>query len=203
MLAVSPAARVAVGLAAVVLVGMLAVLIAVLVSLEGTRSEIRTTRAGVVAADQRFQRVAEQLEPLLAATAPLAGDGARRRLRGTTVKLADSVEQLPALADRAKQGVEAATFIATTLDRSGLRKTFLAVRDGLSRIRALLGSQRALTHVSTRTQLSQLSITRRTFALLSESLAIQREILERTRSLDRKTGGPAPTTPLAPTPPTG
>jgi hypothetical protein len=212
VLVVSPAARVGVVLGALLLVGMLATLIAVLVSLEGTRSEIRTTRAGVVAADGRLARVTRGLEPLLAATAPLGGRGARRRLRRTTGTLADSVDQLPALAERAGEGVDAATFIATTLDRSDLRRSLSSLRaladaglagDGFARllrafpdVPALLRSQRRILQISTSTQREQLAVSKRTLGVLTESLAIQRETLEHARSLDRKTGGTVPATPL-------
>src|SRR4051794_3974144 len=198
---------------------MLATLIAVLVSLEGTRSEIRTTRAGVVAADRRLARVTRGLEPVLAATRPLAAAGARRRLRKTTGTLADSVDQLPALAERARDGMDAVTFIAATLDRSDLRRSLSSLRvladtalagDRFARlletfpeVPALLRAQRRLLRASVSTQQGQLSVLERAFAVLSESLTIQRETLDHARSLDQKTGGAAPATPLGVAPPAG
>jgi hypothetical protein len=191
----APVALAAAGVA-LVLVGMLAVLVALLISLEGTRSEIRTTRAGVVAADRRFARLAGELEPLLRVAAPLTADDGRRRLGRAATRAAASIDELPGLADRAREGVDAATFLATTLERSRVPGTLSSVRRTLPDALAVLRSQRRLTRVSTVTQRQQLAIITRTFALLSESLGIQRELLDRTRSIDRKTGGPAPATPL-------
>ena len=67
----------------------------------------------------------------------------------------------------------------------------------MRRSRVARGSERLkITRKSLATQHDTLSVTRRINGLFVESLAIQRELLERTRSLDRKTGGPAPTTPI-------
>lgn len=237
MLTLTPAARAGVALAGLLIVGMLAVLVSVLISLESTRSEIRTTRAGVVDADQRLQRASRNLRPLLDAVQPLTGGDTRRRVRHTTTALAAAVDRLPEVARRAGEGIDAATFIASTLDRAGLEQALSSVRSladatrtaaqpgarsldacdaslrsrppgargqigcllrTVPNIRALLRSQRRLNRKSTRTQVTQLSVTQRTFQLISESLAIQRELLEHARSLDRKTGGTAPTTPLGP-----
>jgi hypothetical protein len=228
VLTFSPAARAGVALAALLLVAMLATLIAVLVSLESTRSEIRTTRAGVVDTDQRLQRASRQLQPLL-------GGEARRRIGSTAGALGHALDQLPEAARRARQGVDAATFLASTLDEAQLPRALTSLRTladaaltaarpgvhsldacdaslrrrppGASgqlgcllrtvpNIRALLRSQRRLNRKSTTTQLRQLSLMQRTYELLAQSLAIQRETLEHARSIDRKTGGTAPAGPL-------
>lgn len=237
-------------LAGALLLGILVVLVAVLVSLEGTRSEIRTTRMDVSEAEQRFQRVNEQLQPLLNVVAPLTSESSQRNLRGTGRSLAEAADEVPALASDARRGLGAAIFIAQTLQAADLGGSLSAVRSladaavpaaqnivpaaarllaDLDRrptrslaicdqrlagrppstsgqigcllrivpnIRGLLSSQRSITRKSLATQHDTLSVTRRINALFVESLAIQRELLERTRSLDRKTGGPAPTTPI-------
>ena len=223
----SPAARLGVAFAGLVLVGMLAVLIAVLFSLEATRSEIRTTRATMVEAELRFQRVTQQLDPLL-------GDGGQARLARRGRELSDAVGELPGLAQDARAGLDAALVVAGELDGAELGGTLTAVRSALSglsappagsmkacddrlrrgsptapgqagcllrsvpNIRSLLRSQRRLNRISTITQKRQLSITQRTYELLAESLAVQRETLERARSIDRKTGGPPPAVPTLP-----
>ena len=241
VLSIPVSGRIAVAFAGLLLLGVLAVLIAVLVSLEGTRSEIRTTRMGVTAAEQRFERVTERLQPLLDATAPLADESSRADLREAGRSLSEAAGDVPALADDARRGVGAATFIAQTLQAADLGGSLTGVRwltdsatrlladldqDGrrsltacdrqlqtgapsdsgqvacllrvVPNIRALLRAQRRLNRTSVKTQRGTLSLNRRIHALLAESLSIQREILERTRSLDRKTGGPAPRTLTAP-----
>jgi hypothetical protein len=65
-------------------------------------------------------------------------------------------------------------------------------------VRALLKEQRDLNAKVLTTQRGTLSYNRRIYDLFVESLRIQREILQRTRSLDTKTGGPAPGTPASP-----
>jgi hypothetical protein len=169
VLTLSPAVRAGAVVLALLLVGMLAVLIGVLISLESTRSEIRTTRAGVLAADHRSARLKHELDPLLDAAAPLAGDGAQRALGHA--------------ATRAGQAVDAVTSIATALDRT------------LPNVQALLRSQRRLNRRSVSTQRIQLAVLRRSYALLAQSLGIQREVLQHTRSLDAKPGGQLPATP--------
>jgi len=259
VVALSPAARLGALLGAVVLVGMLGVLIAVLVSLEGTRSEIRTTRMGVTQAEQRFERVTKQVQPLLDATKPLLSEvgGSDSELRKTGRGVARAAKEVPALARDARRGLEAATFLAQTVGDADLGRTLSSVRvlaeaatanGDLSRLisgadrlvaglavggrqslatcdarlrdrpasapgqascllrvvpnlRSLLRSLRRLNRLSAMTQLTQLSVTRRTDERFAESILIQRQLLDRVRSIDRKTVGPpegAPTGPAVP-----
>jgi hypothetical protein len=65
-------------------------------------------------------------------------------------------------------------------------------------LRAILLAQLRANRRSLGTQQSQLSVNRRTLDLFRESIVIQRELLERVRSLDRKSGGTAPATPVTP-----
>ena len=243
-------ARVAVGLAAVLFLAILAVLIAVLVSLEGTRSEIRTTRMGVTEAEQRFERVTDRVQPLLDAAAPLTEESSQRDLRRAGRTISEAAGEVPALASDARRGVGAAIFIAQILNAADLGTTLGAVRSfadaavpaartlvpaadrllaeldrGGSRslaacddrlrtrvpsargqigcllrtvpnVRGLLRSQRRINRESLGTQRDTRLITRRIQTLFAESLAIQREILERARSIDRKL--PPPVTPPGP-----
>lgn len=208
-------ARVAAALGATLLIGMLTVLVAVLVSLEGTRSEIRTTRIGVVEAEQRFQRVTQQLSPLLSAVAPLTDEPAQRTLRSTGRKVAVAAGEVPAIADSAKKGADAATYLASTVGDAQLASSLTALRtladaatggdrlvevldsaarvltsaDGalqmLPAIRRLIAKVTRLLQTSARTQASTLSV-------LQHSAAIQREILSHVKSLDDKTLGRQP-----------
>ena len=251
-LELTPTARLGVALGALLLVGVLAVLIAVLVSLEGSRSEIRTTRLGVTQAEERSERLAEQVRPLLEAAAPLVTDASQRELRRTGRDLSEAAGQVSPLAEDARRGVGVATFIAQVLHGAELGPSLGAVRSladaalpatlrlvpaaaGLSAeldrtassstascdrqlrsaapsargqvaclirtapdIRALLRSQRDINARTLATQTDTLSYTRRIHALFVQSVAIQREVLARTKSLDDKTGGPAPLRPSNP-----
>ena len=236
VLSLPSSGRIAVGLAAVLFLAILAVLIAVLVSLEGTRSEIRTTRMGVTDAEQRFQRVTDRVQPLLDAAAPLTEESSQRDLRRAGRTISEAAGEVPALANDARRGVGAAVFIAqilnaadlgtatrtlvpaltrllAELDRGGSRS--LATCDDRLRTRApsargqigcllrtvpnvrgLLRSTRRINRESLGTQRDTRLITRRIQRLFAESLTIQREILERARSIDRKL--PPPVAPPGP-----
>jgi hypothetical protein len=121
-------ARIAVALAALLLVGMLATLVAVLISLEGTRSEIRTTRIGVVDTDARLRRVTDQLSPVLGAVAPLASQSSERAVRSTGRSVATAAGRVPALSDDARRAADAAGYIGQTLQDARLPPTLGALR---------------------------------------------------------------------------
>ena len=202
-------ARIAAALGGILLLGILAVLVAVLVSLEGSRSEIRTTRVGVTEAERRSQRLAERLRPLIDATLPLTEKSSQRDLRRAGAAISDAAGSVPALADDARRGVGAAAFIAETLQGSDLGHSLAALRlltdtavpalrDLAPSAVRLLKSQRDINSESLATQRATLELTERIQALFVESLAVQRETLGRVRSLDRKTGGPVPGTTAAP-----
>jgi hypothetical protein len=271
--AVPLVAKIGVALLGLVLLAVLGVLIAVLSSLEATRSELRTTRMGVVAVDQRVERVTGQLDPLLAATEPLTQRPARKRLRRAGSQVSTALDNLPELTIRAREGVDAAVYLAQDVQDADLGGTLRAVRaladaglagDRLTRLldagqtvlagldaaalrrivgrvdhgvadldrvpprsiaacdtrlrsnaptadgqvacllrtvpnlRALLRAQLRANRKSVGTQESQLSVNRRQYDLFKESISIQRELLVHLRSLDRKTGGTAPSTPVSP-----
>jgi hypothetical protein len=218
--AVSPRGLALVGaLAGLLLVGMLAVLVAVLASLEGTRSELRTTRKGVIAAERRSAHLDRQIQPLLQTTGALTSAPNQRRLRQTGQQLSAAAGQVPPLADDAHRGVDIAGFIAGTLRAADLGSATVAVRTladaavpaarqllpvtdhllpSIETVQDLLRAQLDANRKTLSTQRLTLGHTQRIEALFDQSLTIQREILERTRSLDRKTGGTAPPTPVTP-----
>ncbi|HEX5910534.1 MAG TPA: hypothetical protein VFY44_08565 [Thermoleophilaceae bacterium] len=235
-----------VGLAGGLLLAMLAVLVAVLASLEGTRSELRTTRVGVTKAEQRSARLGEQVQPLLRAVEPLSAGGAQEELRRTGRAVSGAAGAVPPLAEDVHRGVGIATFIAQTLHSADLQPALAAVRSltdttvpavdelrpalvalfaeldrpgarslaecdrrldarplsaagqvgcllrTVPNVRGLLRDQRDLNARSLATQRSTLAHTRQIDQSFQESLVIQREILVRIRSLDKKTGGTAP-----------
>jgi hypothetical protein len=115
-------------LAGGLLLAMLAVLIAVLASLEGTRSELRTTRIGVTQAEKRSARLAEQVQPLLETAKPLSSKSAQDELRRTGRAVAGAAGAVPPLAEDARRGVGIATFIAQTLHAADLQPSLSAVR---------------------------------------------------------------------------
>jgi hypothetical protein len=197
------------GFGGLVLVGMLAVLIAVLVSLEGTRSEIRTTRMHLSDVDQRVQRVTDAVTPLTDAIRPLSTPRRQRKLKATARTLTRAIERIPALARDGADGVQIAKYIASQIQRSGLATALPDLQalahagltddrfaraltgattffDTFPEVRTVLRSQRRLTSRSVRIQLKTLGQTRQVVALFAQSLAIQREILDHTRSIDRK-----------------
>jgi hypothetical protein len=213
-------AVIALALGGLLLMGMLATLIAVLVSLEGTRSEIRTTRAHLTNVDQRVERVTGQLSPLAAGVAPLTTPQARRDLKATTRALPEAVAQLPsalralrALTDaalmhgRLPRALDGADGFFSALQQPGAasqatcdarlrrRAPIVAGQIGCllrtaANARTLLSSQRRLTGRSVRVQLDNLGLTRQVVQLMSQSLAVQRETLAHVRAVDRKLPGP-------------
>lgn len=145
-LAFGRGARLTAALGALGVVGILALLGAVLISLEGTRSEIRTTRERAEEAEARFERVTGKVEPLLEAVQPLATASAGRELRRTTREVAKAAGEVPALADTARDATDTAATIATQLEQADLPGTLGSVRALLERsdLPATLSSVRAL-----------------------------------------------------------
>ena len=155
-------AWIAAGLAALLLLGMLGTLVAVLISLEGTRSEIRTTRRGVLDTDVHLRRVTNQLSPVLSAVAPLTSTSSTRTVRRTGRSLVAAAARVPAIGDDAHRAADAAGYIGQTLQDAQLAPTLTAVRGlasdghqalpGLSRLIAALDAPgpQSLTACTTR-----------------------------------------------------
>ena len=172
------------------------------VDIERQRREVSHQRRDLdrvqIALRPRLRELDRELGPLLDDVDPLR-DGARRAdslvrgLRETDApsaiaaagRLALQLTQRDRLADfvgRADRLVARAERQGTVEDVDELRR--LTVE--------LLGIQRRAYE----TNRSSLATQRRTEGLLRESLAIQRQTLVHIRSIDRKTGGPAPAAPI-------
>jgi hypothetical protein len=123
-----PAAPLAFIAAGVLLLAILAVLVAVLVSLEGSRSEIRTTRMQVSSADARVQRITTSLVPLLEAVKPLTTTSSRRRLGSDRGVLTQAAGRVPGLADDTQSVLGTTSSIAQVLSTSDLGRTLGGVR---------------------------------------------------------------------------
>jgi hypothetical protein len=121
-------ARIGVALAALLLLGMLGTLVAVLISLEGTRSEIRTTRMGVLDTDAHLRRVTDQLSPVLGAVAPLTSPSSKRTVRRTGRSLLGAADRVPAIGDDARRAADAAGYIGQTLQDAQLAPTLSSLR---------------------------------------------------------------------------
>lgn len=250
-LRLSAPVRIVLAIAGLLLLGILAVLVAVLVSLESTRTEIQVTRGVVTAAENRVQTLSDGPSPLLEATAPLAGAGAQADVRRALRRAAGAIGIIPGLSEDVTRGVSAAAGLAGEVQAAGLVETLAtarrladvatpavqdlgarasallasldatggSIRECSQRLRTLAPSQpgqvacvlrfvpnlralvrrvRTVLDSSLSTQRGTRRLTRSTLARLEESLGVQREILVHVRSLDQKTGGPAPTAPLAP-----
>ena len=166
-----------------------------------------------------LRRAGESVSDAAGEVPALASD-ARRALRAAifiaqTLQGADlggSLTAVRSLADAAepaaRQLVPTITSLLLELDRGGTRSLAECDRRLSTRAPSARGqigcllrtvpSIRGLLRRSLATQRTTRSFTRRIHRLFAESIVIQREILERTRSLDRKTGGPAPPTALTP-----
>jgi hypothetical protein len=127
-LSIPRSAQVAAALGGVLLLGILAVLVAVLVSLESSRSEIRTTRVGVIQAEERSERLARRLQPFLDATVPLTEKSSQKSLRRAGRSIVDAAGSVPGLAEDARRGVGAAAFIAGILQASDIGNSLAALR---------------------------------------------------------------------------
>lgn len=103
-----------------------------------------------------------------------------------------------AAGDRLVRTVDAADVTLTELERTRLIPQASEV---LPRLQALLGDIVVVQKRTLRTQVKSLRTQRRQANLTFESIRIQREILERTRSIDRKTGPAPPETPVTPAAP--
>lgn len=176
--------------AALLLVSMVALLGATLVVLADSREHI-------VAQDRKINRIVKGTDPVLDEVEPVADDARAllgqatpfvRDLRATMIPLLREFDtgRLFAFVDLGTdlaQGLRDSAFIPRTLRAADLvpvMKQILA--ETLDVQRATYGTQR------------------QTLAILQRSLTAQEEALVHVRSIDRKTGGPAPTPAPAPVP---
>lgn len=199
-LALSPVAAVAAVAGGLALLGTL---VAVLASLESTRSEIKATRADIGAVAGRVQRIDRRLDPLLDDASALEGTVRRPALLDGLRSASRAARTVPGLADDTallldelqRSGLATALpQLAEALPRAAaaLRPILRVVPDlgpalrTVPRLVAQLRDQRRLTARSIRIQTTTATLNRRTLALLTDSLGVQRELLVRTRSLDTK-----------------
>ncbi len=125
----SVAARVVAGLGGLLLFGVLAVLVAVLLSLEGTRDEVASTRAKLEQTDARVQRLSSGFGPVLDAVMPIVSKASRREVRRTARQLTDATGRIPALAGDVDSTVGIVGAIAREVEAGNLRGSLSAVRD--------------------------------------------------------------------------
>lgn len=152
-------------------------------------ARIQRDRARPVLQDSRvlMQRAREAFTPLQqgAARADELIRGLDRADAPAAIAAAGDVATDLAERDRLVQMVDGLNALLADLARRGTVKDV----DRVTRIAAeLLDLQRRAYDTNRRS----LGVQRRTEAMFRESLAIQRELLVHARSLDRKTGGPAP-----------
>lgn len=233
--------RAVVVLAGLLLIALVVGIALVLVSLERTRADVRTTRADVTDVTDRVQRLDGQLAPLLTSVGALTTAAGGPKLRTGLRDAGTAVSALPGLARDAETGLDALGLVTDAVGRSDLATVLPAVAaalaraqrpgsglarglDGATRLpaglrdpdvpsqatcdrrlltragidqlgcvlrtlpnaRRLLSDQRRITSRSLRVQLATATVTRRTEALLVQSLGVQRELLVVARSLDRK-----------------
>ena len=172
------------------------------VDIERQRREVSHQRRDLdrvqIALRPRLRELDRELGPLLDDVDPLR-DGARRAdslvrgLRETDAPSAIAAAGRLALQltqrDRLADFVDRADRLVARAERQGTVEDV----DELRRLTVeLLDIQRRAYE----TNRSSLATQRRTEGLLRESLAIQRQTLVHIRSIDRKTGGPAPAAPI-------
>ena len=172
------------------------------VDIERQRREVAHQRRDLdrvqIALRPRLRELDRELGPLLDDVDPLR-DGARRAdslvrgLRETDAPSAIAAAGRLALQltqrDRLADFVDRADRLVARAERQGTVEDV----DELRRLTVeLLDIQRRAYE----TNRSSLATQRRTEGLLRESLAIQRQTLVHIRSIDRKTGGPAPAAPI-------
>jgi hypothetical protein len=200
----SPAARLVAAGAGLLLVAMVALLIAQLAILSDSREHI-------VAQDRKINRIVKGTQPVLGELQPVAEEarGALRQAEPFVREL--RTEMIPLLRDLRGSQLTAAIDVtarpATSLDHEG--RLVRLVDQGNELIDALRASEfiprtlRAadLAPEAFRIAADVLEVQRRTLkvqvqtkAIQVRLLAIQEEALTHIRSIDRKTGGPAPAT---------
>jgi hypothetical protein len=180
-----PAGKLALFGAGGLLVAMVALLIGVLAVLADSREHI-------VAQDRKIDRIVKGTDPILDEVKPVAGD-ARGLLRQATPFVRDLRALIPTAVTAADLVPELRRLLAETLEVQ--RETLLTQRTTLATQRETLRAQRETLAI----QRESRDIQRQTLALFQRSLTVQEEALVHVRSIDSKTGGPAPTVAPVPT----
>lgn len=180
------------------------------------------SREHIVAQDRKINRIVKGTDPVLNEVEPVAED-ARALLRQLTPLARETrplVREARPLAGEALavlrefdtgrlfEFVDIGTDLAKGLRDSAFIPRTLLAADLVPVIKGILAETREIqrstlsTQVrSLRTQRSSRRVQKRTLAILTRSLAVQEQALVHVRSIDRKTGGPAPTAaPAVPAP---
>lgn len=124
----STAAKVVAGLGGLLLVAILLVLTFVLLSLEGTRDEITSTRAELEQTDRRVQRLGNGFAPVLDAVKPIVSRASKRQVRRTAGRVAGATAEIPVLADDVRSTVGIVSAIAGQVEGGDLAGSLTAVR---------------------------------------------------------------------------
>ncbi|MEA2480565.1 MAG: hypothetical protein QOJ07_2487 [Thermoleophilaceae bacterium] len=209
-------------LAYLAVIGLTALLLAIAIVLVMTLTVLRESRERIKQQDAKIglllkgtQPALGEVKPALRQATPLLRDarGLVAPLRRSALSVTSAADSLPVLLSGASVLIEDSlplvhealplvrsldSFLATVQDR----QVVLKLSAGLDRVPTFerlltdvvdvqhrtLAVQRRTLHVQLRTFRNQ----QRTLRLFFRSVAIQRETLDHTRSIDAKTGGPAP-----------
>ncbi|HVL97164.1 MAG TPA: hypothetical protein VM266_15010 [Solirubrobacteraceae bacterium] len=172
------------------------------VDIERQRREVAHQRRDLdrvqIALRPRLRELDRELGPLLDDVDPLR-DGARRAdslVRGLRETDAPSaIAAAGRLALQLTQRDRLADFVGRA-DRLVARAERQGTVEDVDELRRLTVELLGIQRPAYETNRSSLATQRRTEGLLRESLAIQRQTLVHIRSIDRKTGGPAPAAPI-------
>lgn len=207
---VSPLAYLAAIFAGALLVTMVALLITQLTVLTDQRKLLESQEAKITRLENETTPLLREVEPAIRDAEPLV-----RRARALIRPAGESLEAVTIAAEalpRVMRGIDTLLVDAIPLVRSlgaGDRMVRLidTAQHALPRVEGLLAEtlhvQRRTLRIQRRTlrvQLASFHAQIRNLRMFSESLAIQRETLEHTRSIDRKTGPAPPATPVTLTP---
>jgi hypothetical protein len=193
--------------AGVLLLTMVGLLIAQVVILKDSQRHIQAQDHKIATLQGDANQVGRDAKPAIDAAVPVLRRAAR--LVGPARVALDAV---PSLGENVRRIVMGADLVLSEaiplLDE--LRHTRLITRasDAIPRFEGLIAAivdiQRqtlAVQRETLTTQRRTLRTQRRTFRLFQRSVQIQQETLERTRSIDRKTGPTPPQTPVTPAAP--
>jgi hypothetical protein len=192
------------------LLGAGLLMVAMVVLLVAQLAILRDSREHIVAQDRKIDRIVKGTGPVLDEVEPVADD-ARELLRAATPLARDTTTlvrefdtarlfRLVDLGTDLVEGLRDSAFIPRTLlaaDLVPVMKQILAETLFVQRRTLLI--QRHTLRVQRRT----LAIQRQSRDIQQRTLAVQEEALVHIRSIDRKTGGPAPEPVPAPTGPVG
>jgi hypothetical protein len=179
-------------------IGAVVVLLAMLSLLTWQLVVLKDSRRHIAAQDAKITRLMRGTEPVLDRAEPLAGQ-AGRLLRSSLplVRGARPVVEALRAFDTLRLGrvVNESGALLDDLARAGFLDRVLTAADLVPYIARIQAETLAVQKRSVDIQDTTLATQRRALRVLLRSLAFQREALIHVRSIDRKTGGPAPPAP--------